>query len=128
MISSTNPSRPMKAVRWLARSTDASRRLAHCSRSSQGECISVRLHPENTQNPLQVSIVEKFDLERTFAQPIAKLHFRPKTFADFAFNRGQVRIAYREPGTVRGFAGGRRSGVLVLQVRDQFFRLPHRQS
>src|SRR5882762_8101761 len=103
MISSTNPSRPTKACKRLAASTSVSSLAAHCSRNSSGslgisrtsvfiedyilkrgatswrpKSVSLNFHAEDFQNPLQLLVAEKPDLEQTLALTIAKLHFGAK--------------------------------------------------
>src|SRR5215213_4177072 len=93
MISSTKPSNPRKAVRWLARSTLASKLFAHCSRSSWGEIMSIRFDSNHTENAFQVVVTEETDFERAFAAAIAQGNLGAETFTHFVLHRNHMQVA-----------------------------------
>src|SRR5436190_17280436 len=127
MISSTKPSSPRKAVRWLARSTLASKLFAHCSLSSWGEIMSIRFDSNHTENALQIVVAEESDFKRAFAAAITQGNFGAEAFAHFVLHRYHMQVA---SGNRRAAASGPVAccGLLVLQCSDQFFRLPHGQA
>src|SRR5882724_6404347 len=103
MISSTKPSRPTKALMPLICSAPASRLCAHRSRSSsvfisktsftKASPVSlINLYPHDLQNPLQLLVAEKSDVERAFALLIFQANLRAETLAQPVFEIGHIRI------------------------------------
>src|SRR5205085_8918631 len=86
----------------------------------------VQLDSDDAQNTIEVGVVEKLHLERTFAQAIAQLNPGAETLAQFVFHCHQVRIAIGDSNSIVGLS--RSNGWLVLQPRNQFLGLANSQS
>src|SRR5260221_4403500 len=123
-ISSTKPSRPTKARRWLAVSTSVRSLAAHCSRSSSG-CImplAVHLHAHDFKNPLQFGIGEEAHFHRALSLAIAQLDFGAEPFAQSGFQINDMGVAIGEMRIGRARGRGVRRAPL-LQLEHQFLGL-----
>src|SRR5688572_17315919 len=96
MISSTKPSKPMKAFKRLAPSTRVNRRAAQCSRNSSSSIevrrrVLVRGDADDLQDALQIVVVEEADFERAFALFVTQLHFGSEPLSQPILQVGNVR-------------------------------------
>src|SRR5439155_22873330 len=74
---------------------------------------SLNLHAENLQNPLQLLIVEKPNLQQSFSLPIAKLHLSAKALAQSVLDISDMRVERAARHGLRIFRSAAR--LLILQ-------------
>src|SRR6266849_952670 len=115
-ISSTKPSRPTNAV--IAYSCYSHIPLFHYSTSF----LLHVFHADDLQQPFQVGVTEKGNLQRAFALGVPQMHLGAQALAQLVFEVSHVHIVPR-----RGRHNSlRRAAVcLLLQPRNQCLGLAH---